>query len=174
MSPPHPYPTRILIVDDDRGYRTFLNACLRGRGHDVRIADGGAAALRCWEDADGCFDLVLTDLNMPGMSGLELRDELLRRRPGARVVVISAGRDGDGPDGVRAKPFTPEAVRALVQASLPVPTAPAADPAVGPPWSEAGDLEAAPTHRSAWAARSRTMNVQPPGRARTRWPSKLR
>lgn len=165
-------PAFVLIVDDDRSYRAFLSACLRGRGHEVRAVDGGEAALRAW-DAAGRFDLVLTDLQMPGLDGVALRDALLRRCEDACVVVISSTAD-HRPD-VLPKPFAVEAVIELVEMTLAARRspqsraheAPFAVPRFDPP------ADVAPDDPPAWPAPGRT--TAPVGdRSRTRWPPKSR
>ncbi|TVR63540.1 MAG: response regulator [Gemmatimonadales bacterium] len=67
--------TRILAVDDEPGIRQLLRTHLERQGHLVVVAADGAEALRRIREADGPFDLVLSDLRMPGMDG----EELLRR-----------------------------------------------------------------------------------------------
>lgn len=164
-------PALVLIVDDDRSYRAFLSACLRGRGHEVRAVDGGEAALRAWDDA-GRFDLVLTDLQMPGLDGLALRDALLRRCADACVVVISAteGRD----PAVLPKPFAVEAVIELVEMTLAARRPPQAlatpleVPRFDPPAADVA-LDGPP----AWSAPGRAA-APASDRSRTRWPPKSR
>jgi two-component system response regulator HydG len=79
---------RILVVDDDRSLCETIEADLKPRGFDVlwRVAAEEAfAALR-----EGEFDAVLTDLRMPGMSGVELCDRIVANRPDVPVIVMTA------------------------------------------------------------------------------------
>jgi two-component system NtrC family response regulator len=79
---------RILFVDDDAGVREALSFSLEEQGFDVTCADSGEAALD--ETAKASFDVVLTDLRMPGMSGIDLVRELSVRAPQLPCVVITA------------------------------------------------------------------------------------
>ena len=64
----------ILVVDDEKSQREILEMILSGEGYDVTTASSGEAAMKFV--ADRHFDLVLTDLKMTGMSGLDLLKEL--------------------------------------------------------------------------------------------------
>ena len=64
----------ILVVDDEKGQRDILEMILSSEGYDVTTASSGEAAMKFV--ADRHFDLVLTDLQMTGMSGLDLLKEL--------------------------------------------------------------------------------------------------
>ena len=78
--------TRILLVDDDDETRELLRDFFDERGYLVETADGGMHALSRLETF--AADLVITDLEMPGMSGLELIRSLHSIRPGFPVRVI--------------------------------------------------------------------------------------
>ena len=79
---------RLLIVDDDEGLRSFLEAALSSDGHEVTVAVDGADALRRL-DAAG-FDLVLTDLKMPGVDGLAVLQHVRAEHPGTQVILLTA------------------------------------------------------------------------------------
>jgi DNA-binding NtrC family response regulator len=81
-------PATILIVDDEPAACAALSAILTADGHLVRIAGEAGAALEQVEQSPP--DLVLTDLHMPGMSGLELLRELKRRSVPAPVILMTA------------------------------------------------------------------------------------
>jgi len=83
--------TRILIVDDEAPIRALLGEHLQQVGHQVKLAANGATALEML--AVGGFDLVLTDVRMPGMNGLELLGEIIRTRPGVGVLMLTACED---------------------------------------------------------------------------------
>jgi DNA-binding NtrC family response regulator len=112
---------RILVVDDEPSIRFSLTELLGEDGNDVREAPHAPAALAMLDDAPA--DLVLSDLTMPAMDGLQLLDEIRTRHPGALFVLVTA--HGDERTAVRAlkdgaydylpKPFDNEEVRALVR-----------------------------------------------------------
>lgn len=86
---------RVLIVDDDADIRLLLWHLLRASGCEVVAAEHGSAALRRFGEALAAgfrpaFDLVLSDINMPGLSGLELLAQLKRIDPAQRVMLVSA------------------------------------------------------------------------------------
>ena len=78
---------RILVVDDEAGIREFLSEALAD-DHEVAVEASGAAAWARLE-REG-FDLVLTDLSMPGMDGMELLRRVREAQPEVEVVVITA------------------------------------------------------------------------------------
>ena len=81
-------PARILVVDDDEANRESLSRRLRRRGYDVDVAVDGQAALLAVEAGD--FDLILLDVMMPGISGLEVLTKLRETRPPTDLPVIMA------------------------------------------------------------------------------------
>lgn len=80
---------RILIVDDDRCTRAVINATLAKLGYQTRTADDGRAALAL-HDAHPA-DLVITDIFMPEMDGIELIMALRRQRDAPKIVAVSGG-----------------------------------------------------------------------------------
>ncbi|MEZ5308410.1 MAG: sigma-54 dependent transcriptional regulator [Pyrinomonadaceae bacterium] len=78
----------ILVVDDEKGQREILEMILSGEGYDVTTASSGEAAMKFV--ADRHFDLVLTDLKMTGMSGLDLLKELTDFDKSIIVVLLTA------------------------------------------------------------------------------------
>ena len=107
---------RVLIVDDDDALRESLELVLAEEGYDVATAADGARALE--RIAAEPIDIVLCDVRMPGMDGMELLPELVRRLPTATVVMMSAFGSGDlavealrrGAYDYLAKPFQPSEV----------------------------------------------------------------
>lgn len=99
---------RIIVVDDDLRIRQMTAEALRDQGHDVAEAESGAAALclLCGET-----ELLLTDVQMPGMTGPELADAAQERFPALQIRFMSADT-GNIPEAafrgrdVLAKPFT--------------------------------------------------------------------
>ncbi len=79
---------RVLVVDDDEAVRKFIVAALTDAGHSVAAAEDGDRALAMFRDDP--FDLVVTDVKMPGMSGLQLLEEIKRHNPATEVIVVTA------------------------------------------------------------------------------------
>jgi len=79
---------RILVVDDDRSMCELIQTGLARRGYEVIWRTGAALALATM--AEGDFDVMVTDLNMPGTNGLELCEQVTANRPDVPVVVITA------------------------------------------------------------------------------------
>ncbi|HEY3357283.1 MAG TPA: sigma-54 dependent transcriptional regulator [Polyangia bacterium] len=78
----------ILVVDDEAGIRSFLRAALKTEGHEVDEAAGGEAALRAVQGRS--YHVVITDLRMPGMDGMELLGRLRGDFPETEVIVLTA------------------------------------------------------------------------------------
>lgn len=78
----------ILVVDDERAQREILEMILSGEGYDVTTASSGEAALKFV--ADRHFDLVLTDLKMTGMSGIELLQQLTAQDSSIMTILLTA------------------------------------------------------------------------------------
>jgi response regulator RpfG family c-di-GMP phosphodiesterase len=79
---------RILMVDDDPSVRKFMVEALGETGHTVLSAENGAQALELFRSQP--FDLVVTDLMMPGMSGVDLLQVIKRESPATEVMVVTA------------------------------------------------------------------------------------
>lgn len=121
----------ILVVDDSRTVRKMISRAIEIAGVDVnelREAGDGEEALRILREK--WIDLVLTDINMPRMDGMQLVDEmwsddLLRQIP---VIVVSTEGSEQriaelwekGIRGYLRKPFTPENIKAAVESALEV------------------------------------------------------
>ena len=106
----------VLVVDDDASMRHLLSVILHDHGFEARAVASAEDALR--EIEARAYDLVLTDVRMPGMGGLGLLKEVQRRDPDLVVVVMSAyGTHDAAIDAVKAgawdyvsKPFRPDEV----------------------------------------------------------------
>jgi|SRR5579863_1762917 len=103
MEPGKPSQT-ILVVDDDCAIRTLVKALLEIEGYDVILADDAAAAMKLFDPST--VALLLTDVVMPDISGLELADRLLRREPQLRILFMSGSENVSRGFGCVAKPFT--------------------------------------------------------------------
>lgn len=95
---------KLLIVDDEESIRLSLSQILTEFGYSVRSAVDGFSALS--EMRQEIPDIILSDLNMPGMSGFELLSVIRRRFPKIHVIAMSGKFSGDGvPPGVAADAF---------------------------------------------------------------------
>jgi DNA-binding NtrC family response regulator len=84
---------RVLYLDDDETLANLLGDRLRRLGHSMVAYSEATRALQAFNrDPDG-FDLVLTDMSMPGASGLEFAREILKVRPGASIVIATGCED---------------------------------------------------------------------------------
>ncbi len=81
-------PGKILVIDDDKALCELLEEDLSRRGHSIRTALNVAAAREILHQQD--IDIVLTDLNMPGTSGIDFCAELQHNRPDLPVVIMTA------------------------------------------------------------------------------------
>jgi CheY-like chemotaxis protein len=94
----------ILIVDDTPSIRTSMSLVLSEIGYRVRTAEDGFSALR--EIRRSMPQIVLSDLNMPGMSGFELLSVIRQRFPAIRTIAMSGAFSGvEVPSGVAADAF---------------------------------------------------------------------
>jgi DNA-binding response OmpR family regulator len=117
-------PKRILLVDDEQHIVDVVEYILRENAFDVVVAADGDAGLRKF--AECIPDLVLLDLNLPGMSGLDLFREMRRLRSSVPVVMLtSRAEEIDrvvglelGADDYVTKPFSPRELAARVRAVL--------------------------------------------------------
>jgi CheY-like chemotaxis protein len=114
---------RLLVVDDERVVRELMVEVLERAGYSVVACDRPDAALELAVDS---FDLLVTDLVMPGLSGLELLERVRALRPGLPVIVATGARtDHDlttavelGATAALTKPFTHAQLRDAVTAAL--------------------------------------------------------
>jgi DNA-binding NtrC family response regulator len=78
----------VLVVDDDQAMRDMVVALLEDAGHAACGADGADAALECLKERE--FDAVISDIRMPGRSGIELVGEIRELRPATPIVLMTA------------------------------------------------------------------------------------
>ncbi len=78
----------ILIVDDEKNYPLIISAVLQEEGFEVLTANSGKEALNIIAESD--IDLVLTDMKMPSMDGIELLDKIKEKRPKIPVLMMTA------------------------------------------------------------------------------------
>ncbi|HEY0412151.1 MAG TPA: ATP-binding protein [Allosphingosinicella sp.] len=112
---------RLLVVDDNEEVGALAAALCAELGHEVARARSGAEALGMVED--GRFDLVFTDVVMPGMTGLELAERLRETMPGLPIVLTTGfsdeiGRVGDGGLPILYKPYRADTLRETLARAL--------------------------------------------------------
>jgi two-component system, NtrC family, response regulator HydG len=117
---------RILVVDDEAAVRDSLREWLRKDGHDVDTAQDASAALEALQANEAAYDVVLLDIKMPGMDGMELQERIHSFAPEVVIVMITAYAAVD--TAVRAlksgafdyltKPFDPDQLSRLVANAL--------------------------------------------------------
>ncbi|HSB51254.1 MAG TPA: response regulator, partial [Dissulfurispiraceae bacterium] len=112
----------ILVVDDDELMRTFLVTVLREEGYRVEEAGDGQDAIRRLSVNE--FDVVISDVKMPGISGLTLMEEASKTKPGIKWIMVTAfGSIGEAVNAVKmgasdylTKPFeSPDELRHVVR-----------------------------------------------------------
>ena len=121
----------ILIVEDDDGVRQYAAEILRDLNYQILEARDSASALKLL-DAEKNFDLLLTDVVLPGKNGRELADEIERRRPGLKVIfmtgysrnaIVHHGRLDRGTELI-PKPLTEAVLARRIRVVLDGPSAP--------------------------------------------------
>jgi CheY-like chemotaxis protein len=117
----------VLVVEDEDAVRSLIQTVLEAEGYRVRALGSGLEALAWIEHTTDVFDLVLTDMAMPGgVSGRDLAARLQAARPGTRVLYASGFMDDALARELRLqagvnflqKPFTPDSLLACVRACL--------------------------------------------------------
>ena len=116
----------VLIADDDQGVRFTLSELLAEADVDVLLAANGQEALEQLRAAQPEVDLVITDLRMPGMDGMELLAQVRRDHPSIRVVMITAhGSERQAVAAMKAgafdyfrKPFDVDELLAVVRRAV--------------------------------------------------------
>jgi CheY-like chemotaxis protein len=117
---------KIVLCEDDPVIRRLIQVTLRTSGHELHVAPDGLAGLALIEQERP--DLVLTDVAMPGLSGLELADELLARPALAQIPVLLVSASAQrseleegyrhGVAGYITKPFRPAELRERIEQVL--------------------------------------------------------
>lgn len=115
---------RILIVEDEEPLALGLRDALQHAGHEVTLAHEGPKALELMQKQS--FDLVVLDLMLPGMNGLDVLARLREQRHDARVLILTALADEDsllrgfqlGADDYVAKPFSARELMARIDAQF--------------------------------------------------------
>jgi CheY-like chemotaxis protein len=118
---------KVLVVDDDPAVRKSIDRVLSSKGYAVITAENGEEAMRKLNEEK--YDLVYTDIRMPGISGLEVAEQVKARKPWTPVVIIT----GYGTDAAEArakaagvssfvhKPLSPEMIEGSARDALAAP-----------------------------------------------------
>jgi CheY-like chemotaxis protein len=129
-APPAPSPVHgtecVLIVEDESAVRTLAGRALAGLGYTVLEAEHGRDALKLLRQYPGTIDLVITDVVMPELGGMELIEALAAERPDTAVLVMSGYLDSDTASDLIhdanlpfiQKPFGPDDLSGAVRAAL--------------------------------------------------------
>jgi CheY-like chemotaxis protein len=115
---------RILVVDDEASFREWLRTILAQQGHEVSVAANPYEALALCCNGAPCFDLVMSDVGLPGIGGHELTRRIAAHCPTSRVLHLSGNDPGcdNCPYTEKClcleKPFLSPALAAAVDAML--------------------------------------------------------
>ena len=117
---------RILVAEDDAGVRLLVTRALRLEGHSVVAVEDGEYALERLVEDDGAYDLLLSDIRMPAMTGIELAHATHRHWPDLTILLMTgyAEQREAAEDlmrivaGVVDKPFTLSEIRDRVRTAL--------------------------------------------------------
>jgi CheY-like chemotaxis protein len=123
----------VLVAEDEPLLRELVSSVLGNQGYVVVEAANGVEAVQRWQEHQGAFDLLLTDMVMPeGLSGSDLVERFRKEKPGLKVVYMSgyspamAGRDvihGDAEIFLQ-KPYRPDTLLQVVRECLNLPWPP--------------------------------------------------
>ncbi|HTV67221.1 MAG TPA: response regulator [Rhizobiaceae bacterium] len=117
---------KLLVVEDDDSVRTLAARALERAGYAVDVATNGKAGLDKIEAAGGQYDLIISDVRMPGMDGIEMAKAAARSYPDIRILFVTGYADqreraaelDSVVAGVLQKPFTLVEIRARVDRLL--------------------------------------------------------
>src|SRR6187397_241074 len=117
-------PARVLVVDDERSTRELLSIVLRREGYDVTVSENGRTAVNAMER--GRFDLLISDIKMPDMDGVEVLREAKRINPDILGIMITAFASADtaieamrlGAHDYLSKPFDVDELKIKVRNAL--------------------------------------------------------
>ena len=130
--------TKVLVVDDDPVIGKSFDRVLSKKGYAVITAESGAEALKKLAAEE--YDVVYTDIKMPGMSGLEVAEQIKAQRPWTPVVIITGYGSEENEQRAKAagvsaflhKPLSPDMIEGSALAALESVAAPVAAPVAKP------------------------------------------
>jgi DNA-binding NtrC family response regulator len=117
---------KLLIVEDDESVRTLSARAFERAGHSVDVAEDGAQGLELIAEAQGGYDIVVSDIRMPEMDGIEMAKAAAQKFPGLKIVLMTGYADqrerAEELNGiildVVQKPFTLAEIRSRVEQAL--------------------------------------------------------
>lgn len=115
---------RILVIDDEDIVRMSCSRALSPEGYDLKLARNGEEGLRMLSEES--FDIVMTDLKMPDMDGIEVLRRVKEGWPQVEVIIVTGYQTVDtavksiklGAFDYVEKPFTPDKILAVVEAAI--------------------------------------------------------
>jgi CheY-like chemotaxis protein len=113
---------RVLYVDDDETVLNMTKIVLEHLGYDVVVSISAVEAINIFQSQENEFDLVITDLKMPGINGMELSQKLLNKNPnipilictGSCELIIEKEANRMGIKGIISKPFSIKTAAKLI------------------------------------------------------------
>ena len=117
---------RILLADDDKATRDLVKRALEAEGHTVELTQDGSEALDRLTEAAGSLDLLVSDVNMPGIDGIELARNAIERAPSLKLLLMSGFSEEleraralpTDQLAIIGKPFTLDQIRSTVRSLL--------------------------------------------------------
>ncbi len=121
----------VLLSEEDPVVRVMLEKLLKQGGYDLVIAEDGQAALQKADEHKGRVDILVADVQMTGMTGVDLAKEMRKSRPDLRVILLSACSQGllvlDSTWHFIQKPFLPKALLERIVDAVKKPPSPHTD-----------------------------------------------
>jgi CheY-like chemotaxis protein len=110
----------ILVVDDDETFLSFITFALKSKGHECLTADNGAEAVALYRSLASRIDVVVTDLKMPVMDGIQAILRIRMTRKDVKIICMLDHPEEEAPQGVFVlrKPFSLEEINSSVQQAL--------------------------------------------------------
>ena len=113
----------ILLAEDDQLVRNLIRAVLANEGYTVLSATDGLHALEMSREYEGKIQLLLSDVRMPRMDGLELSEHIVKDRPDIKILLMSGRMSGEALINHQAanflrKPFVAQTLRSRVKTML--------------------------------------------------------
>lgn len=117
---------KILLADDDQATRDLVKRALESEGHTVEVTQDGVEALDTLTAAPGAFELLVSDVHMPGLDGVDLARRAIAAAPSLKLLLMSGFTEEldraqalKSPNlSVITKPFTLDQIRAAVRSLL--------------------------------------------------------